>query len=113
MPRRRQPQRPVTIDLDMLLNGNPSWEQVVAFWQYGEFDDEPYSIAAIERWLQTEEQRRKIFDARLSIEKMLNGRYGAAEEALVEGIYDEWNKKLGHYHFGGWLGDKQGKPYQS
>jgi hypothetical protein len=108
---RRAARQPMLIDLDELLNGNPSWEQVVAFFKDGEFHEESYLVQAIERWLLTEEQRKRIFDAHLSIEKMLNGRYGEKEESAVEAIYNEWNAKLGHYQFGGWLGEKRGKPY--
>lgn len=109
MPRRRIA-TPQTIELDELLHGNPTWEQVVAFFKDGEFSGEEYLISAIERWLQTEEQRKAIFDARLSIEKMLNGRYGEAEEALVESIYNAWNTKLGFYDFGS-DGSKHGQPF--
>lgn len=92
------------IDLDELLNGSPTWEQVVEFWKDdGDFCGEEYLVQAIERWLLTEDQRKRMFDSRLSIEKMLNGRYvssGKVGEA-VETIYAEWNTKLGFLAFGG------------
>lgn len=90
------------IDLEELLNGNPTWEQVVEFWRDDrDFCEEAYLVQAIEKWLQTEEQRKRLFDARLSIEKMLNGRYMGAVEPIVQAIYAEWNAKLGFKAFGG------------
>jgi hypothetical protein len=92
------------IDLDGLLNGDPTWEQVVEFWKDdGDFCGEEYLVQAIEKWLLTEDQRKRMFDARLSIEKMLNGRYvgeGKVGET-VAAIYAEWNAKLGFKAFGG------------
>lgn len=90
------------IDLDTLLCGRPTWDQVVAFWKDGEFCEEQYLVAAIEKHLLTEEQRKLMFDRHLSIEKMLNGRYvgGAEVGAAVERIYDEWNARLGFEAFG-------------
>jgi hypothetical protein len=92
------------IDLEEALNGTPTWEQVVEFWRDdGDFCEEHYLVAAIERWLLTEEQRKAMFDHRLSIEKMLNGRYvdSLGVGMLVAGIFEEWNKKLGFKAFGG------------
>ncbi len=92
------------IELDELLNGTPTWEQVVEFWKDdGEFCDEEYLVEAIERWLLTEDQRKKLFEHRLSVEKILNGRYyGAGKEgAFVRSLYDDWNTKLGFNLFGG------------
>jgi len=91
------------IDLDTLLHGSPTWEEVVAFWKVdGDFCEEQYLVAAIEKHLQTEEQRKLMFDHHLSIEKMLNGRYSAARRscAAVQRIYGEWNAKLGFKAFG-------------
>lgn len=94
----------MTIDLDQLLfplpETPPSWEEVVDFFQNGDFPDEPYCIEAIEKYLQTEEQRAAIFEQRLSIEKMLNGRYEGDKEAFVYSIYAQWNAKLGFQYFG-------------
>ena len=112
MAKRTRIQRPETIDLYELLNGTPTWEQVATFFRDGEFGDEHYLVSAIEKHLQTEEQRLAIFNARISIEKMLNGRtVGEDAHKLEARIYDEWNRKLGHYQFGGSLGDRHGKVY--
>ena len=90
------------IDLDELLFGTPTWEQVVAFWKNGEFCEEHYLIEAIEKHLLTEEQRKQMFDSRLTIEKILNGRYVGTPEVsrVVFDIFDEWNAKLGFKAFG-------------
>jgi hypothetical protein len=91
------------IDLDTLLHENPTWEEVVEFWKDdGEFCGEQYLVAAIERWLQTEEQRKGLFDHRLSIEKMLNGRYVSSDVGdFVESLFTAWNEKLGFEAFNG------------
>ena len=90
------------ICLDYILHGEPKPEEVAAFFARGEFHEEYYQIAAIEKYLLTEDQRKKMFDANLTIEKMLNGRYTNINknEELVRGIYDEWNTKLGFKCFG-------------
>ena len=88
------------IDLDELLNGKPTWEQVVAFWKEGEFCEEHYLVEAIEKHLQTEEQRQLIFANFLSIEKILNGRYILNQSAIVISIFNDWNTKLGFKAFG-------------
>jgi hypothetical protein len=88
------------IELDQLLYGEATPEQVAEFFRNGDFHGEHYVIEAIEKHLQTEEQRQAIFNAKLSIRKMLNGRYWTGEEALVNRIYDEWNTRLGFRHFG-------------
>lgn len=88
------------IDLDELLNGSPSWEQVTEFFRNGEFHEESYLVEAIELYLQTDVQRQLIFDNRLSIEKMLNGRTQPQHSSITQQIYDEWNSKLGFKNFG-------------
>ena len=91
------------IDLDGLCYGDPTWEQVVEFWKDdGDFCEEHYLVSAIERWLLTEDQRKRMFDAKLSIEKMLNGRYVGDGQTgkTVSDIYGEWNAKLGFQAFG-------------
>lgn len=90
------------IDLDELLNGEPTWEQVVEFWKEdGDFCEEKYLVQAIKKHLRTEDQRKRMFDLDISIEEMLNGRYPMDKFDLVDAIYAEWNKKLGFQAFGG------------
>ena len=89
------------IELDQLLSGNATMEQVAEFWKEdGEFHDERYLVQAIEKWLLTEDQRKAMFDARLTIEKMLNGEYDDKGEKVDSAIYAEWNAKLGFKAFG-------------
>lgn len=91
------------IELDELLNGTPTWEQVVEFWRDdGEFYGEQYLVPAIKKWLRTEDQRQRMAKADISIEEMLNGRYEGGERIgkVVQSIFDEWNAKLGFKAFG-------------
>jgi hypothetical protein len=91
------------LDLDALLfpATPPAWADVVEFFRDGEFCDEPYLVQAIEKYLLTEEQRKLMFDHKLSIEKMLNGRVeGEEAQKAEEAIYAEWNAKLGFPHCG-------------
>lgn len=88
------------IELDELLYGNPTWEQVVDFWKNGEFCEEKYLVEAIKTHLRTKEHRQMMADMDVSIEEMLNGRYGGDLEPKVFQIYDEWNAKLGFKSFG-------------
>jgi len=88
------------IDLDHILYGEPTTQEVVAFFERGEFDSEEYQVEAIEKHLLTEEQRKLMFDHRLTIEKVLNGRYGEQEGPIVIKIFKEWNDKLGFKLFG-------------
>lgn len=92
------------IDLDTLLTGTPTWEEVVEFWRDdGDFCEEKYLVEAIERFLLTEEQRKAMFDKRLSIEKILNGHYPCNDEYcdFVHKLFEEWNTKLGFESFQG------------
>ena len=89
------------IDLDELLNGEPTWEQVVEFWKDdGDFCGEEYLVQAIEKHLLTEDQRNVMFSNRISIEKMLNGRCPGGMSLIIVWIYQEWNTKLGFKCFG-------------
>jgi len=88
------------IELDYLLSGNPSWEQVAEFFKLGEFDEENYLVAAIKKHLRTPEQKKILEDLDLSIEDCLNGRYGGDKEPAVDAIYTAWNEKLGFQSFG-------------
>jgi hypothetical protein len=88
------------IDLDCLLHGEPSWIDVTKFFKQGDFHEEHYEVAAIEKHLLTETQRKTMFDNKLSIEKMLNGRFPYDQMDIVESIFAEWNRKLGFKHYG-------------
>ena len=90
------------IDLDDLLHGKPTWEEVQKFFMEGEFDDEKYLVQAIKSHLITPEQKKLLFKFDLSIQDILNGRYGGkrGEETAVSEIYSSWNEKLGFHNFG-------------
>jgi len=91
------------IDLDKLLydNNPPSWEEVVEFFRDGEFHEEQYRVAAIEQYLQTEEQRLEMFNRHISIEKIMNGRVaGEDNHRFIDKLFSEWNAKLGFRCFG-------------
>ena len=90
-----------TIDLDELLHGNPSWEDVADFWQNnGEFYEESYLVEAIKKYLRTDDHRKTLGELDLSIEDLLNGRYNYKQHKKVDKIFDDWNQKLGFIAFG-------------
>lgn len=100
---RKKVTRPLPeIDLNHLLVGNPTWPQVCEFWEHGEFHQEHYLVQAIKRHLLTPEQKTTLATAGLSIEDMLNGRYGDPnhDDVVVESIFADWNKRLGGRRFG-------------
>ena len=87
------------IDLDFILNGTPTLQQVREFWRDGEFFEEHYLVTAIRRHLLTEDQRTEMHERRVSIEDALNGR-AEGDMAWMDAIYEAWNKKLGFHSFG-------------
>ena len=87
------------IELDQLLSGSATKEQVAEFFRHGEFYEESYLVAAIEKYLQTESQRQGIYDRRLSIEKILNGNYAGGHCQFVEQLLRQWNDWLGFENF--------------
>ena len=90
-----------TIELDTLLFGTPSWNEVVDFWQRGEFHGEEYQVPAIKKHLRTDAQRKILADLDISIEEMLHGRIDSqAGNVAVKAIFEEWNKKLGFHYYG-------------
>ena len=90
------------VDLDEVLYGNPSFEDVAAFWRDdGEFHGEEYLIPAIKRWLLTPEERLKMYENDIDISDILNGRYLGSKSQFVCGLFDAWNQKLGFKAFSG------------
>lgn len=65
----------------------------------GGFDSEEYLVAAIKRHLLTEDQRRRLYDLRLSIEDLLNGRV-EGDQGIYDEVFDVWNAALGWKAFG-------------
>ena len=88
------------IDLDCLLNGNPTWQEVQKFFLEEEFDREEYLVKAIKKHLITPAQKKVLFDIDASIEELLNGRISGKYEKKIDKIFKEWNSKLEHKHFG-------------
>lgn len=89
------------IDLEELLHGNPTWEEVVRFWKEdGEFFEEKYHMAAIKRYLRTPEQKIRLDEADISLEELMSGSYGHAFHSMTQGILKEWNEKLGFHYYG-------------
>lgn len=91
----------MTIDLDELLNGTPTPEEVKDFFINEEFDEEHYLVAAIKKHLRSEEDREGLYHRDISIEDCLNGRVAGEEPQLfVDQMFGRWNEKLGHKVFG-------------
>ena len=90
------------VDIDFILNGSPTWKDVqFAFSPKFEWGDEQYLVQGIRKHLLTQEQRLMLYEADLTVEDLLNGRYGGDEQdAIVDRIYSDWNARLGHKHFG-------------
>ena len=64
-------------------------------------DNEAESVQAIKTHLLTEQERKKLYDANLSIEDVLNGRFDESHSGLIEEeLFPAWNEKLGYRHFG-------------
>lgn len=90
----------MTICLDELLTGKPTWAQVVEFWKEGEFFEEKYTVEAIKKFLRTEEDRKIMYEFDFSIEEMLNGRIYPNQDKAVHDMFKRWNEKLGFKAFG-------------
>lgn len=77
------------------------WADVVDYFRNGSWHEERHQVEAIERHLLTEEQRKELFNRRLSIEKILRGRVYDLEDTVVANkLFTAWNEKLGFecYH---------------
>src|SRR4051812_14915063 len=89
-----------TVDLEFILHGDPTLDQVREFWKKGEFDEEHYLVEAIRRHLLTEVQREEMHNRRVSIEDLLNGRVIGDHSLWVVIVFAAWNEKLGFMAFG-------------
>ena len=85
------------IDLEDVLHGQPAWEDVVEFFEKGDFCAGNYEVKAIKRWLLTAEQKQLLVDNDLSIYDVLSGNYGEATEDVVFELQSEWNRRLGSH----------------
>ncbi len=90
---------PDVIELDELLEGHPTWEQVAQFFQHGEFHEEHYSVKAIKKHLRTEQDKLTMYGFDFTIEDMLNGRIGGEAWDRAQEIFEKWNEKLGFKYF--------------
>jgi hypothetical protein len=61
--------------------------------------EEHYIVSLIKKYLLTADQRQKLHEADLSLEDMLNGRFGLEQESLVLDFFSDWNEKLGERYF--------------
>ena len=86
------------IDTEYAVYGEPTMRELADWFRQG--PDEEYAVQAIRNHLLTDAQKRQLFDADLSIEDMLNGRFGLSREGLVKDMFADWNEKLGETQFG-------------
>ena len=63
-------------------------------------DREEHTVDIVKQYLRTSEQKAWLDAHDLSVEDLLNGRYGGDDESGVEAIYGAWNAKLGRKMFG-------------
>jgi hypothetical protein len=63
------------------------------------FDDEPYLVAAIKKYLRTPEQKAIMAARDITIEDLLNGRV-EGDQSIYDSIFKEWNATLGEKIFG-------------
>lgn len=87
------------IDLEDLLHGVPTSAQVKEFFREGEFHEESYLVAAIKKWLLTPDQAKTLYENKVSVEDLLNGRV-ENDQLDVAAIFAAWNTSLGFHHFG-------------
>jgi len=71
-----------------------AWVEAVCF-----DTGEEYTVAAIKQHLLSEEHRKLLYDRKLSIEDLLNGRV-EGDQTIYETIFADWNTKLGWKEFG-------------
>jgi hypothetical protein len=63
-------------------------------------DSEEPVVQVIKTRLLNEEDRKWMFDHKLSIEDLLNGRYSIELQSEVFAIYERWNDRVGIKYFG-------------
>lgn len=88
------------IELDDVLHGSPTWNEVQRFFADGEeFYEEGFLVAAIKRHLRTDEDKAELAALDVSIEEVLNGRYQFRDSEKIAAILIKWNAKLGCTYF--------------
>jgi hypothetical protein len=86
------------VDLDTLLYGDPTPEQISDSFRQ-DFPAENYLVAAIKRHLMSQNDKRIIEQNNSSIEDMLNGRV-RGDTTWKQQMYERWNSSLGFRCFG-------------
>ena len=93
--------RPLVEDVQDALSRTLNQEELgYVFGPEFEWHDESYLVQGIKRHLLTAEQRTQLTVLGLSIEDILNGRFGLAEEKNISVIFAAWNAKTGQKSFG-------------
>ena len=89
------------IDLDAILFGNVTMQELGAYFKNESFDSEEWLVKTIRKHLLTEAQRKTMFDLNFTVEDALNGRTETQDAwDAIQVIYADWNQKLGHHAFG-------------
>ena len=83
------------IDLEDVLNGDPSIPELGEFFSKGEFHGERYLIRAIRKHLLTDTQKKELSDRNISLSDALNYEIDPENEDFVHKMFADWNKKLG------------------
>lgn len=83
------------VDLDEILNGNPKWEEVAEFFQFGVFHSEHNFKKAIRKYLMTEEDSNLLKQNGISLTDAINYEIEIEHEDIVHDLFESWNKKLG------------------
>jgi len=62
-------------------------------------DNEAELVNAIRTHLLSKTQRQQLFDANISVEDILNGRFEERYSTLIDALFTDWNEKLGRRQF--------------
>ncbi len=106
MPKRKSPtpaeikQREDIDAIEAAFNTNADMATVARALNSGLLDKEENTVELIKKYLQTEQDRKAMYDEDMSIYDMLNGRYNEEQEIVVLEIFERWNQKLGTKTFG-------------
>lgn len=83
------------IDLEDVLNGDPSISELGEFFAKGEFHGERYLIRAIKKHLLTPIQKNELSDRNINLSDALNYEIDPEDENFVHNMFADWNKRLG------------------
>ena len=92
------------MSLERILSGINKYDQDVTMADVADVleagYDEEYSIPIIKHYLLTKNQEIQLRNRNISVEDCLNGRTTKEHEEYVQGLYKNWNDRLGRHHFG-------------